>query len=125
VNQVTFSVDGIVPVPWGTNEWEWRAAIVRAARGKFSGIINLPPQVQLSVTLDFRLPAIQAARADLDNLAKPVLDTLFSIRNAQVKDPSLTGALFNVDDERVFHLTLSKTEVPVQAASGVSISVIW
>jgi hypothetical protein len=65
-------------------------------------------------------------RADLDNLAKPVLDTLFKPRNAQVKIKKYTGALFdNVDDDRVFTLTLSKQCVLVALDEGVDITVTW
>jgi len=53
-----------------------------------------------------------------------MLDTLFQTRNAQVKDLSLTGALFNVDDDRVFKLILEKRLVSTGAEEGVDIKVV-
>jgi len=70
------------------------------------------------------MTAAHIGRADLDNLAKPMLDTLFQTRNAQVKDLSLTGALFNVDDDRVFKLILEKRLVSTGAEEGVDIKVV-
>ena len=67
----------------------------------------------------------QIGRADLDNLAKPVLDTIFTIRNAQVRDPMFTGAAFSVDDNRVFSLGLEKREVPTEEQAGAEVFVSW
>lgn len=64
-------------------------------------------------------------RVDLDNLAKPVLDTLFNVRRPQVKDISLTGAMFPVDDDRVFKLTLEKRQVSDDRGEGVQVRVRW
>ena len=64
-------------------------------------------------------------RADLDNLAKPVLDTLFRSRNAQVKDTSLTGALFDTDDDQVFKLVLEKRLVATDNDEGIDVTITW
>ena len=63
--------------------------------------------------------------ANLDNLAKPVLDTLFESRNAQVQDQNLTGALFDVDDDRVFKLRLEKWLVITGEEEGINITIAW
>ena len=63
--------------------------------------------------------------ADLDNLAKPVLDTLFDSRNAQVQDKELTGALFDVDDDRVFQLIAAKKLVVGPDDEGIDITISW
>lgn len=68
---------------------------------------------------------LHIVRADLDNLAKPVLDTFFRSHYPQVKDPNLTGALFDVDDSRVFKLTLEKRLVSAVANEGVDVVVAW
>jgi hypothetical protein len=62
---------------------------------------------------------------DLDNLAKPVLDTIFKSRHSQVKDPYLTGALFEVDDDQVIRLRLEKGEVTYTSEEGVDVAVTW
>lgn len=49
-------------------------------------------------------------KSDLDNLAKPILDTICKVNNPQTKDKTLTGNLFDYDDNRVFELSLKKQE---------------
>jgi Holliday junction resolvase RusA-like endonuclease len=122
---LSFSVDGVLPVNWNSNEWAWRAAIAAAARKQAESKITVDPSTHYTVALDFRLPPLQAARADLDNLAKPVLDTLFTVRYPQVKVLQLTGALFDVDDDRVFNLRVTKQQVSDAAQAGVSVNLSW
>lgn len=125
--QLTISCRGKTPIPWGSSEWEWRRALAEKARSARIGSelkdLHLLSQFEVAVTFLMTNPHIQ--RADLDNLAKPVLDTLFRSRNAQVSDSSLTGALFDFDDDRVFRLTLEKRSVPAAADEGVDITVSW
>jgi hypothetical protein len=63
--------------------------------------------------------------SDLDNLAKPVLDTLFLARYSQVKDPLLAGALFRVDDCVVYRLSIEKCLATSSRGEGVDITVQW
>jgi hypothetical protein len=84
-----------------------------------------PPEARFTAALVFYLGASNFERADLDNLAKPVLDTVFLPRNAQVQDRSLTGAIFQVDDDRVFQLALEKRVAGTSAEEGVDVSVDW
>jgi hypothetical protein len=64
---------------------------------------------------------------DLDNLAKPVLDTLFepnpNPNQEELRDVS--GALFDIPDEAVTHLLLTKTVVTDPSKLGVMISATW
>jgi len=57
--------------------------------------------------------------------AKPVLDTLFKSRNAQGQGKELTGAMFDVDDDRVFHLMVEKKPVIGPEDEGVDITISW
>jgi hypothetical protein len=77
------------------------------------------------VRLLFRMSRSNIDRADLDNLAKPVLDTVFLPRNTQVRDRSLTGTLFAVDDDRVVSLHLEKHLVSSNAEEGVDVHITW
>jgi len=122
---VKLAIRGEPPVPWGGNEWEWRRAVAREA--KIAKVpLPLPPKRTFPVRIPFHLAPSTLARADLDNLAKPVLDTLFESRNAQVPDESLTGALFaGVDDDRVFSLHLDKRAALAPEEEGADISVTW
>ena len=124
---ITVFVQGMTPIPWGSNEWAWRKAIAEQARAE-----RLQQQLPLvvsttrfSVAIVFLMTAAHIQRADLDNLAKPVLDTLFLIRNAQVRDMSLTGALFDVDDNCVFKLSLEKKAVPSAQHEGAQVTIAW
>ena len=54
----------------------------------------------------FYLKKDRLERNDLDNLAKPVLDTICKIRYAKKK--KLIGAIFDYDDDKVFQLILEK-----------------
>ena len=126
--EVIFSVPGR-PVPWGCNEWEWRKRVFGKALDKRKEREDIPPAVaqgiHFSVTLVFRLKSGSIERADLDNLAKPVLDTLFKSRNAQGQGKELTGAMFDVDDDRVFHLMVEKKPVIGPEDEGVDITISW
>ena len=125
---ISFSVIGQSPVPWGSDEWRWRRAVADKAREIGAKQIGaLPPDdSRFEIDIIFHLSPATLDRADLDNLAKPVLDTIFRPRNAQVEDMSLTGALFpTIDDDRVFRLTLEKKVAPDPDDQGIDILVIW
>jgi len=121
------AVEGMTPIPWGSNEWAWRKAIAEQARAErlHQQIVPAVSATRFCVAIVFFMTAAHIQRADLDNLAKPVLDTLFLIRNAQVRDMSLTGALFDVDDARVFKLSLEKEVVPNAQHEGVQVTISW
>jgi len=126
-HQVTITVRGMTPIPWGSNEWEWRRKLAEEAqlvyaRTKPQGISK---STHFAVEIVFLMSRIRIEGADLDNLAKPVLDTLFRSRYAQVKDVSLTGAFFNVDDDRVFKLTLEKRLASTITGEGADIIITW
>jgi Holliday junction resolvase RusA-like endonuclease len=95
------------PAPWGINEWAWRSAIAEQARAVASAVRDWPiVGACFTVKIVFYLAPPSWERPDLDNLAKPVLDTVFLPNNPQVRDRSLTGALFEVDDSRIMQLTV-------------------
>jgi len=71
------------------------------------------------------MTASHIEHVDLDNLAKPILDTLFHPRHPQVKDMSLTGALFDVDDDRIFKLNLEKRLVTPDTEEGIDVTIAW
>lgn len=123
--ELSFDVKGKRPISWGCNEWEWRRTVadkVRAVIAQFDEPLTV---TSADVEITFRMTAPYLYKADLDNLAKPILDTLFLPRNPQVKDRLLTGALFSVDDDRVFRLILEKCQVKDPSEEGASISIRW
>jgi Holliday junction resolvase RusA-like endonuclease len=123
MSTLRINVRGKTPVPWGCNEWEWRKAVAEATHAAVQQpqAPQLPNTVRFSVEMVFLLDATHAYRADLDNLAKPVLDTLFRPHIPQVKDMSLTGALFAIDDSRVFRLNTEKRLVAIGAEEGIEV----
>jgi hypothetical protein len=127
--EVVISVRGQRPIPWGCNEWMWRKAVSDAAhvvrKTREEVLPKVPQETHFSVTLLFLMKPGSIERADLDNLAKPVLDTLFRSRNAQVQDKELTGAMFGVDDDRVFQLVAAKKLVVGPNDEGIDITIAW
>jgi hypothetical protein len=77
------------------------------------------------VTLVFFLSPARCQDTDLDNLAKPILDTIFLIDRPQTKDGTLTGALVKRNDNAIRKLTLEKIPVHEPAELGVDILVEW
>jgi hypothetical protein len=72
----------------------------------------------------FRIREPRFSSSDLDNLVKPVLDTLFRSRDEQL-DPSLTATLLPVDDAMIHRLVVEKDRAAGIEGEGVSVSVSW
>ncbi len=97
--------------------------VAEKARELINDFQQPDPSTEFHVSLIFFLTR---NTSDLDNLAKPVLDTLFHTRNAQVNNLALTVSLFqNIDDPQVFDLILQKRIVKTIIQSGVDIFVSW
>ena len=77
------------------------------------------------VTLIFFLEESRYRDSDLDNLAKPVLDTIFLIDRPQTKDTTITGALVWRNDGAVTRLTLEKRPVSDLKDVGVDVTIEW
>lgn len=84
-----------------------------------------PPEgTKFTVEVSFRLTPKDLDRPafDLDNFAKPVLDTLFTSKN--VSKERLTGVLLHdVNDTWVFRLVLEKVQVEDPQDQGALIAV--
>jgi hypothetical protein len=84
-----------------------------------------PPEgTKFTVEMVFRMTPEDLARraCDLDNFAKPVLDTLFTSQNVS----RLNGVLLpGVDDTWVFRLVLEKVGVAAPQEQGADITVTW
>jgi Holliday junction resolvase RusA-like endonuclease len=114
------------PIPWGSKEWNWRKALAEQARQVIDPdkLAKVSKTSQFTVKMIFRMSRDSVKKADLDNLAKPVLDTLFKPYYPQVKDPSLTGAIFDLDDSQVYRLELEK-RTDANGEEGIDIIVAW
>jgi hypothetical protein len=124
---VVFEVHGRPPVGGGsTARWEWRRALAERARRIRSEerLAAVSPTATFHVVVRFLLLPRRALGADLDNLVRPVLNTLFVSRDEQA-DRTLTGALFAADDARIYRLAVEKRVVEDAADEGVEVVARW
>ena len=118
-------VAGRTPLGGGSSSRrEWREAIRDAAVTAASDPPDVPADAPLSVDVVFRITEPRFGSSDLDNLVKPVLDTLFRSRDEQL-DPSLTAALLPVDDSAIQRLSVEKHVADGADDEGVTIEVRW
>jgi len=122
---VEIAVSGRTPLGGGSSSRrQWREAIRDAALGVGPNPRDLPVRAPLTVHVVFRISEPRFASSDLDNLVKPVLDTLFRSRDEQL-DPSLTAAMLPVDDAAIHRLVVQKHRADGTEHEGVSVSVSW
>lgn len=104
----------------------WREAIRDAVTKTYPQAPFAAPSLGTRYTVEviFRMTPEDLARraVDLDNLAKPVLDTLFTSQGVS----RLTGVLLpGVNDTWVFRLLLEKVGVKTAREQGADITVTW
>jgi len=104
----------------------WREAIRDAVTATYpqAPFTSPPLGTKFTVEVIFRMTPEDLARpaSDLDNFAKPVLDTLFTSQNVS----RLTGVLLpGVNDTWVFRLLLEKVEVKTPQEQGADLTVTW
>ena len=112
--------------PARVKDIRWREAIRDAVKDKYpqAPFASPPVGTRFTVEVIFRMTPEDLARpaCDLDNFAKPVLDTLFTSQNVS----RLTGVLLpGVNDTWVFRLLLEKVEVKTPQEQGADITVTW
>ena len=102
----------------------WREAIRDAVTDTYpqAPFTSPPLGTKFTVEVIFRMTPEDLARPafDLDNFAKPVLDTLFTSQNVS---PRVTGVLLPVNDTWVFRLVLEKIRVETPQDQGADITV--
>ena len=110
------------PKAWANNEKgeevKWREMIRDKIRkdleeGKYT---KIKKNTKLKIEVIFYLNGKRIDNSDLDNLAKPVMDTICQIRQSHFKDKSLIGNLSEDDDGKVFELILKKEERETEGA---------
>ena len=104
----------------------WREAIRDAVTDTYpqAPFTSPPLGTRFTVEVIFRMTPADLARpaCDLDNFAKPVIDTLFTSQNVS----RLTGVLLpEVNDTWVFRLLLEKVEVRTPQEQGADLTVTW
>jgi hypothetical protein len=122
---VEITVSGRTPLGGGSSSRrQWREAIRDAASRVAPDPDVLPVGAPLTVDVVFRIREPRFSSSDLDNLVKPVRDTLFRSRDEQL-DPSLTATLLPVDDAMIHRLVVEKDRAAGIEGEGVSVSVSW
>ena len=122
---VELVVTGRRPLGGGSSSrLQWREAIRDAAQSVAPDPRAVPDGAPLTVDVEFRITQPRFGSSDLDNLVKPVLDTLFRSRDEQL-DPSLTAALLPIDDAAIQRLVVEKHRVDRREDEGLSVSVSW
>jgi hypothetical protein len=106
---------------------EWREHIVACASDAIdqAGRLGEYGSWLFTVDVEFFLPL--QTKNDIDNLAKPVIDTLFKpgVPNGN-QNPAITGKVFPLaDDLQVRQLNLRKTLVQSIEEYGATITVCW
>jgi len=104
----------------------WREAVRDAVTATYPQAPFASPSegTKFTVEMIFRMTPEDLARpaCDLDNFAKPVLDTLFTSQNVS----RLTGVLLpGVNDSWVFRLVLEKVGVKAPQEQGADLTVSW
>ena len=104
----------------------WREAIRGAVKATYpqAPFTSPPLGTKFTVEMIFRMTPEDLARpaCDLDNFAKPILDTLFTSQNVS----RLTGVLLpGVNDTWVFRLLLEKVQVKSPQEQGADLTVTW
>ena len=84
----------------------------------------MPRDTQVSLEVHF---FVSTSLVDLDNLAKPLLDTLFEPNsNPNQKElRDVSGVLFRIPDEAITCLLLTKTLETDPSKIGAMISATW
>jgi hypothetical protein len=126
--RLTIEVRGTEPSTIRSGETGWRMAIAQKVAERFPEPFMPPEGTEFAVDVVFHLvehrlfvrPS-RPAPPDLDNLLKPVLDTVFT--SANVLGP--TGVLINANDTWVTDVRARKTEAPDSSQEGADITVSW
>lgn len=115
-SKIVINVQGR-PSPWANqpHEGAWRQLIALETK-KIKAEPFHPSVRPLRVIIEFRM--IESRRGDLDNLAKPVLDTLFR-QSRSSKFP--VSSLFCCDDFHLPELTLRRVIVHSPELEGANI----
>ena len=105
----------------------WREHIIKCASDAIDQAAKLGEYGSWLFTVDVEFFLPRQTKNDIDNLAKPVIDTLFTpgVPNGN-QDPGVTGKVFPLaDDLQVTQLNLRKTLVQSDEECGATITVCW
>ena len=127
---IEFDIRGMTPRPFSTNgEGPWRKYIADYIAQEIEmGIIpdshilaDDSDYFEVSIVFHISRSLLQGSTPpNLDNLSKPVLDTLFRDKYSR---KHIKGALYRIDDHHVWKLSLEKRMVDSPQEEGVSLRI--
>ena len=115
----------MAPITGGRGRWAWRTRLAEEARRARVDLMGMGPETRFSMELVFHIDPLRIDRMDVDNLIRPVFDTLFVPTDIQLRIEGLTGALFDLDDGQVFRLVVEKRAEPDPAKQGMEARLTW
>lgn len=107
---------------------EWREHIIVCASAAIAQAAGLGEYGSWLFTVDVEFYLDEGTKTDIDNLAKPVIDTLFKPGKKHLpnQDPAVTAKVFpHAEDGQVRQLNLRKTLVRDKSDYGATITVCW
>jgi len=126
--RLTIEVRGTEPSTIKSRETAWRMAIAQEVAERFPEPLMPPEETEFAVDVVFHfvehrlfVRPNRPGPPDLDNLLKPILDTLFT--SETVRGP--TGVLVKANDTWVTDVRARKTEAPDSSQEGADITVSW
>src|ERR1035437_1646727 len=92
-----------IPRTWGTGpaQLEWRKKIFQETKNNLESGLEISEHAKFTIEITFQFFGPNSP--DLDNLAKPILDTLFKTNNRRYQN-NCCGAFIKVDDDNVVAL---------------------
>ena len=115
-----FTVEG-TPKGYSNNgEEKWRKAIAKKV-DSLENTLKYTEMSKFKVEITFFL--LENSH-DLDNLIKPVLDTLFKGERSSIRFSELTGKLIKYDDRTVYRLIAKKEIVSDFSGAKITIDII-
>jgi Holliday junction resolvase RusA-like endonuclease len=115
----------MAPITGGRGRWAWRTRLAEEARMARQTLENVGPETRFRLELVFHIDPLRIDRMDIDNLIRPVFDTLFVPTDPQLRIEGLTGALFDLDDGQVYRLIVEKQTAADRSEQGVEVRLTW
>lgn len=122
---IAFRVLGMAPITGGRGRWAWRKRMAEEARSARGSLAALGPETRFTMELVFHIDPLRIERMDVDNLIRPVFDTLFVPTDPQLRIEGLTGALFDLDDGQVYRLIVEKRGAADPSQQGLEVRLTW
>ena len=127
INLIVRSKTKVATISSKNKMWDWRKAVANEAR-RYRESISYTQQNDtdiFDVKIIFYLHKNCYQRCDLDNLAKPVIDTLFCTQKKPIQNSVCECTLFDVNDKGINSLCMEKKMGISEDEMGADIIISW